>query len=258
MDSGTTVGADTAHPAGGSRAGTALVLGANGLMGVAIAERLARRGHRTLLAARDGDALEATRSRLTAQGVEVRAVALDATDDDTLAELVDGEDLRVAVNSLGTTHRPTPLAELPIDELDRVLASSLRAVAVALRAELRAMSDGGAIVNVTSTAGIAGVPGMAAYVAAKHGVVGLTRAAALDAAPRGIRINAVAPGPIESGPIMRQPAEVRSGVGERVPMGRMGTADEVAAAVDWLTSPGSAYVTGTVLPVDGGRTAGGA
>jgi NAD(P)-dependent dehydrogenase (short-subunit alcohol dehydrogenase family) len=94
---------------------------------------------------------------------------------------------------------------------------------------------------------------MSGYVAAKHGVVGLTRTAALDYARRGIRVNAVAPGPIESGLIMRAPASTREQVGSYVPLGRMGTAAEVAAAVIWLASPTSSYVTGVVLEVDGGK-----
>ena len=127
-----------------------------------------------------------------------------------------------------------------------------------MRAELAFLADGGAIVNVASSAGLAGAPGMSAYGAAKHGVVGLTKTAAIDYAARGIRVNAVAPGPIESGPIMAQPAEVRARVGTFVPLQRMGTADEVADAVVWLASPAASYVTGTVLRVDGGKGAGGA
>jgi NAD(P)-dependent dehydrogenase (short-subunit alcohol dehydrogenase family) len=96
---------------------------------------------------------------------------------------------------------------------------------------------------------------MSAYSAAKHAVVGLTRTAAIDYASRGIRVNAVAPGPIESGPVMNQPAEVRAGIGRYVPLGRMGRADEVAAAVLWLATDASSYTTGLVLPVDGGKRA---
>jgi NAD(P)-dependent dehydrogenase (short-subunit alcohol dehydrogenase family) len=96
---------------------------------------------------------------------------------------------------------------------------------------------------------------MSAYSAAKHAVIGLTKTAAIDEARHGIRVNAVAPGPIESGPIMAQDAAVRTQVGQYMPMGRMGGADEVAEAVRWLASPASSYVTGTVLAVDGGKSA---
>ncbi len=99
---------------------------------------------------------------------------------------------------------------------------------------------------------------MAAYVAAKHGVVGLTRTAALDYADRGIRVNAVAPGSIDSGGTTAQPDEVKQQIGSYAPLRRLGTPDEVAAAVTWLASPAAAYTTGTVLTVDGGKGARGA
>ncbi|WP_281269214.1 SDR family NAD(P)-dependent oxidoreductase [Acidipropionibacterium virtanenii] len=110
-----------------------------------------------------------------------------------------------------------------------------------MRSELSALPEGGAIVNVVSTAGLAAAPGMAAYVAPKHGVIGLTRSAAID-----------------SGGISAQPEQVKERVGRSSPMGRLGTGEEVAAAVVWLAGREAAYVTGSVLVIDGGRGAGGA
>jgi NAD(P)-dependent dehydrogenase (short-subunit alcohol dehydrogenase family) len=256
--------ADSPTPGPRSLAGArALVVGANGLIGNAVARLLVEAGARTTIAGRDAARLGELRSSLLdVPGAEVDVHPVDVRDDDAVEALVraaSGPDgLDVAVNNVGTSHRPTPLDRLALDELDRVLAVSLRGVAVCLRAELAAIRDGGSIVNVASSAGLAGAPGMSAYVAAKHGVVGLTRAAAIDHAARGVRVNAVAPGPIESGPIMGQPAEVRTHVGQFVPLHRMGTADEVAQAIVWLASPAASYVTGTVLAVDGGKRAGGA
>ncbi|GAA1441199.1 SDR family NAD(P)-dependent oxidoreductase [Leifsonia poae] len=243
--------------------GGALVLGANGLIGNAICRLLGADGLTLIPAGRDTAALERLADDLRAAGIRCPEVlTVDATDDDAVEHAVARAagiaDLTVAVNNIGRGHRPSPLTAMAFDEFDAVVAVTFRAVAVALRAELRAMTevDGPrAIVNVASSAGTSGAPGMSAYAAAKHAVIGLTRTAAIDEARHGIRVNAVAPGPIESGPIMAQDAAVREQVGQYMPMGRMGRADEVAEAVRWMASPASSYVTGTVLAVDGGKAA---
>src|SRR5690606_30646815 len=158
----------------------------------------------------------------------------------------------------GTAHRPAPLGDLALDDVDRVLRVTLRGVLVAMRDQLAALPDGGSVVNVVSTAGLAGAPGMGAYAAAEHGVVGLTRTAALDYADRGVRVNAVAPGAIDSGGTADQPPEVKQRIGSFAPLGRLGTPEEVAAAVAWLASPAAAFTTGAILAVDGGKGARGA
>ena len=237
----------------------ALVLGANGLIGNAIATSLAEAGAHVTLAARDVSSLEELATTLHARGFECPVAEADVTDDRTIARLMDrltrDRPLDIAINNVGVSHRPAPLAELELSEFDRVIAVTLRGVALAMKYELSAMSAGGSLVNIASSAGLSGAPGMSGYVAAKHGVIGLSRTAAIDYARAGIRVNAVAPGPIESGPIMRQPAEVRHTVGQYVPLGRMGLPDEVAAAALWLASPASSFTTGTVLTVDGGKGA---
>lgn len=241
---------------------TAFVLGGNGLIGNAICLRLAADGFTVIPAARDAAALDALRRDLDAAGLDCpHTIPLDAVDDAALTAAIESvaaeNELTVAVNNAGRGHRPTPLADLDPAEFDAVIAVNFRSVAVAMRAEVRALRTVGgdrAIVNVASTAGIGGTPGMSAYSAAKHAVVGLTRTTALDEARAGIRVNAVAPGPIESGPIMAQDPAVRDRVGGLMPLGRMGTAEEVAAAVGWLASPAASYTTGAVVPVDGGRT----
>ncbi len=117
---------------------------------------------------------------------------------------------------------------------------------------------GGAIVNMSSTAGLSGVKGMSAYVASKHGVIGLTKVAALDYAERNIRVNAVAPGPILSDRIKALSEESRAQIARTVPMRRLGLPEEVAELVVWLCSDQSAFMTGATLTIDGGRLSGGA
>jgi NAD(P)-dependent dehydrogenase (short-subunit alcohol dehydrogenase family) len=135
---------------------------------------------------------------------------------------------------------------------------NLRGVFLAMKYEVPAMlaSGGGAIVNMSSTAGLRGVPGLAAYVATKHGVIGLTKTAALDYAAQGIRVNAITPGPIENDRIRALPEEHRRPIAAAVPLGRIGRPGEVAALATWLCSDLASYITGAIIPIDGGQLAG--
>ncbi len=143
---------------------------------------------------------------------------------------------------------------------DRVNAINLRGVWACMKHELFQMREqgSGAIVNCSSLGGLVGLPGRAAYHASKHGVIGLTSSAALEYAPRGIRINAICPGTIETPMVTDMIEKGELDMAEAManqPIARLGSADEIAAAVLWLCSPGSSFVIGVALPVDGGYTA---
>jgi NAD(P)-dependent dehydrogenase (short-subunit alcohol dehydrogenase family) len=166
----------------------------------------------------------------------------------------------MAFNNAGIQVPPTDAADEPAEHFDRVNAINLRGVWTCMKHELRQMraQGSGAIVNCSSLGGLVGLPGRAAYHASKHGVIGLTRSAALEYAPRGIRVNAVCPGTIETPMVRDMIDKGELDVPEAVknqPIGRLGQADEIAAAVLWLCSPAASFVLGVALPVDGGYTA---
>ena len=164
-----------------------------------------------------------------------------------------------AFNNAGVEQPVMPVADLTEEEWDRIVDIDLRGVFLCMKHEIPLMlkQGGGAIVNTSSGAGVKGIPGQAAYCAAKYGVVGLTKAAALDYAKSNIRINAVCPGIIET-PMMDRfsggTPEGRERVIAQEPVGRMGRPEEIAAAVLWLCSDATAFVVGHALVVDGGQT----
>jgi NAD(P)-dependent dehydrogenase (short-subunit alcohol dehydrogenase family) len=241
-----------------------IVTGASHGIGAAAARLFCRSGASVVLAAREEQALQTVAADIASEGTQALAVPTDVTDAAAVERLVASALERYgrldgAFNNAGSGQRPTPLAELAPEQFDAVLDVNLRGVFLCMRAELKQMVSGGAIVNMTSTAGLSGAPGMAAYGAAKHGVVGLTETAALDYGPKGIRVNAVAPGTIltERG-IGTAPAEVQEQVAQRLPIKRLGTSEEVAHAAAWLLSDASSFVNGATLSIDGGKLAGSA
>jgi NAD(P)-dependent dehydrogenase (short-subunit alcohol dehydrogenase family) len=167
--------------------------------------------------------------------------------------------LDFAFNNAGIEYAFKPAAEITEEEWDRIIDIDLRGVFLCMKHEIPLMlkQGGGAIVNTSSGAGVKGFKGGAAYVAAKHGVVGLTKAAALDYAQSNIRINAVCPGIIDTSMMQRFSGgtpEGRQTVIAQEPVGRMGTPDEIAAAVVWLCSDAASFVVGSAMVVDGGQT----
>ena len=241
-----------------------IVTGASHGIGAAAARLFSRSGASVVLAAREEQALQTVAADIDSEGKQALAVPTDVTDAAAVERLVASALERYgrldgAFNNAGSGQRPTPLAELAPEDFDGVLDVNLRGVFLCMRAELKQLVSGGAIVNMTSTAGLSGAPGMAGYSAAKHGVVGLTETAALDYGPKGIRVNAVAPGPIltERG-IGTAPAGVQEQVAQRLPIKRLGTPEEVAHAAAWLLTDASSFVNGATLSIDGGKLAGSA
>jgi NAD(P)-dependent dehydrogenase (short-subunit alcohol dehydrogenase family) len=244
----------------------AIITGASRGIGAATSRAFAAAGAAVALAARDEAALASLADQLLAGGGRAIAVPTDVADPASVERLVDrtvGAFGRLDLafnNAAGGGQGPTPLADLPVDAYDSAIAITLRGVFLSMRYEIPAMLEagGGAIVNMSSTAGLEGVGGLAGYVSAKHGVIGLTKTAALDYADRNLRVNALAPGPILTDNLERAGEDAQRLAALAMPMRRIGRPEEVAAAVVWLCSDQAAFITGATLPIDGGKLAGAA
>jgi NAD(P)-dependent dehydrogenase (short-subunit alcohol dehydrogenase family) len=243
----------------------AIVTGAGGDIGGACARLLSETGANVLVVDADREAAEAVAEEINA---DRGAVALVEIADVSVASDVRRYVSRATVAwgvvdaVVHAAGLPGPAAEMSeFDEaaFDRVMAVNARGTFLGLKYVLPQMRDGGAIVNVASVSGIVGYPMVAAYVASKHAVIGLTRTAALEGAARGIRVNAICPGPIE-GRLMSAAAGGRSTAPEEdpflkgVPLARYGTPEEVAATISFLLSPGAAFISGATITIDGGLT----
>jgi len=243
----------------------ALVTGGSSGMGFATARAFAEAGAAVVVADINEATLRTATDALTSAGHRVLSVRCDVSDEGSVAAMVQATvdtfgRLDFAFNNAGIQVPPSDAADEPADVFDRVNAINLRGVWACMKHELGQMraQGSGAIVNCSSLGGLVGLPGRAAYHASKHGVIGLTSSAALQYAPRGIRINAVCPGTIETPMVadMITKGELdRAEAAAATPIGRLGQGEEIAASVLWLCSPGASFVVGVALPVDGGYTA---
>jgi NAD(P)-dependent dehydrogenase (short-subunit alcohol dehydrogenase family) len=241
----------------------ALVAGASRGIGAATAEAFAAAGAAVVLGARDMPALESVAARIESRGGRAIAVRTDVADVDSVRNLVDqglaayGR-LDAAFNNAAGGPMPAPLADIDPAEFDDGVAINIRGTFLGMKFQIPAMlrTGGGAIVNMASVAGLSGTANLAAYVAGKAGIIGLTKVAALDYADQGVRVNVVAPGPILTYHLEAAGPQAQRLAGLSTPMRRTGTVEEVAQAVLWLCSGQSSFITGAVIPIDGGQSAG--
>ena len=238
----------------------AVVTGAGRGIGRACAVALAAAGAEVLALGRTPGDLETVVAAIEAGGGDARAIRCDVTDPDAVAEQVGTLDrIDVLVTSAGA-NIPEPFLDVSPEHLDGLLAVNVRGTFLAAQAAARRMIEsgsGGAIVTISSQMGHVGAPDRTVYCATKHAVEGLTKALAVELAPHGIRVNAVAPTFIETpmtAPFLADPA-FRASVEQQIPLGRIGRPEDVAGAVVYLASDAAGLVTGTSLRVDGGWTA---
>jgi NAD(P)-dependent dehydrogenase (short-subunit alcohol dehydrogenase family) len=241
----------------------ALIAGASKGIGAGTALAFARAGYAVALGARNLEALKSVARQIEAEGGQALAVKIDVGDAASAEQFVQKTvdrfgRLDAAFNNATDGPRPALLADIDPEQFDLGIRTNIRGTFLGMKYQIKAMlrTGGGTIVNMASVAGMRGFTSLGAYVAGKAGIIGLTRVAALDYADQGIRVNVVAPGPILTHHLDAAGEEAQKGAAMATPMQRIGTVEEVASVVLWLCSEQSSFVTGAVIPIDGGQFAG--
>jgi NAD(P)-dependent dehydrogenase (short-subunit alcohol dehydrogenase family) len=241
-----------------------LITGALSGIGRATAVAFAREKARVVISGRRADAGQQLAGELRSLGAEAEFVQADVRFEDQVQALMERTISRfgrldVAVNAAGTEGESAPVVEQTTERYAAVFDANVLGTLLAMKHELRAMAaqGSGSIVNISSTMGIRGAAGLSIYTASKHAVEGLTKSAALEAAPLGVRVNAVAPGPVETDMLDRLTGsqERKAAMLTTVPLKRAGMPEEIAEAIVFVASAKSSFMTGEVLRVNGGRTA---
>jgi NAD(P)-dependent dehydrogenase (short-subunit alcohol dehydrogenase family) len=241
-----------------------LVTGALTGIGRATAIAFAHEKANVIVSGRRVEAGQQLAEELRSLGAQAEFIQSDVRFEDDVRKLVDGTLARfgrldIAVNSAGTEGESVPVMEQTPERYAAVFDTNVLGTLIAMKHELRVMSaqGSGSIVNISSTMGTRGAAGASVYVASKHAVEGLTKSAALEAAAFGVRVNAVAPGPVETPMLNRLTvnAERKAAFLAGVPLKRAGTPEEMADAIVFVASPRSGFMTGEVIRINGGRTA---
>jgi NAD(P)-dependent dehydrogenase (short-subunit alcohol dehydrogenase family) len=239
----------------------AIVFGASVGIGAATAQILAGAGAKVVVASRNVGSLNELVETIRASGGAALAASVDVQNYEQVQAAVDlavteWGGLDILVNNAGINVAPHPVDQVPEADYDFVLGVNLKGVWNGMRAGVPALRKrkGGSVINVSSVGGLVGAPGIAPYCASKHAVIGLSKSAALDLAPVGIRVNVVAPGAVDTAIFndwQKDPA-ARDQFIALHPLGRVGQPREIGEVIAWLASDGASYITGAVLPIDGG------
>jgi NAD(P)-dependent dehydrogenase (short-subunit alcohol dehydrogenase family) len=242
-----------------------LITGALTGIGRAAAIAIAKNGNRVVVSGRHEEKGHALAEELRAFGAEAEFIKADVRHDDDVRNLVDRTiqhfgRLDGAVNNAGTEGQPGPVTEQTAESYAATFDTNVLGTLLSMKHELRVMQaqGNGSIVNISSSYGHEGAAGASVYAASKHAVEGLTKSAALEAASSGVRVNAVAPGPTETGMLNRFTGtdEVKAMLAAGVPLGRVGQPQEIAEAIAFIVSDRASFITGQIVTADGGKTAG--